>query len=43
MDVKLNIMLGQLCSSEDVRLQKCSSYQVSVFEYFLNSPILVSF
>ena len=43
MDVKLNIMLGQLCSSEDARLQKCSSYQVSVFEYFWNSPILVSF
>ena len=43
MDVKLNIILGQLFSSEDARLQKCSSYQVSVFEYFLNSPFLVLF
>ena len=43
MGVKLNIILGQLFSSEDARLQKCSSYQVSVFEYFLNSPFLVLF
>ena len=33
-DVKLNTMSGQLFSSEDERLQKCSSYQVSVFFKF---------